>query len=133
MNFSILLSLYIKENPTFLNECFKSIWLNQSIEPYEIVLVCDGPLTNELENLVYKWQKEIGSLLKIVRLKENVGLGNALNIGLRNCSNEWVFRMDTDDICTPDRFDKQIQFIKDNPDVVLFSGQILEFNTYGRL
>ncbi|QOW51070.1 glycosyltransferase [Acinetobacter sp. YH12138] len=128
MNFSILLSLYIKENPTFLNQCFQSIWLNQSIKPYEIVLVCDGPLNNELENLLYKWKKEIGGILKIVRLKKNVGLGKALNEGLKHCTSEWVFRMDTDDICKPDRFSKQIKYIINNPDVVLFSGQILEFN-----
>jgi glycosyltransferase involved in cell wall biosynthesis len=128
MKFSILLSLYIKENPLFLNECFKSIWLNQSIKPYEIVLVCDGPLTNELESIVDKWQKEIGSFLKIVRLKENVGLGKALNEGLKHCTSEWVFRMDTDDICKPDRFSKQVKFIINNPDIVLFSGQVLEFD-----
>lgn len=128
VKFSVLMSLYIKENPIFLNQCFESIWLNQSVRPHEIVLVCDGPITNELENIVNKWQKEIGGLLKILKLKENIGLGKALNEGLKYCTNEWVFRMDTDDICKPDRFSKQIEYIIRNPDIVLFSGQILEFN-----
>ncbi len=126
--FSILMSLYHKENPNALEQCFQSIWQNQTVKPSEIVLVLDGPIGSELSQCVDKWQFQIGRFLKILPLEDNVGLGKALNLGLEHCSNEWVFRMDTDDICKVDRFEKQIQFIKENPDVVLFSGQILEFN-----
>ena len=129
MNFSLLMSLYVKENPIFLNECFESIWLNQTVKPSDIVLVCDGPLNMELENSIAKWEKEIGEVLKIVRLEKNIGLGKALNEGLKYCSHEWVFRMDTDDICKFDRFEKQIVFIQKNPNVALVGGQILEFDT----
>lgn len=126
--FSLLMSLYYKENPSFLNDCFNSIWINQTVKPNEIVLVFDGPITDDLQNIVNKWKNQIGDILKLVKLKENVGLGKALNEGLNHCSHEWVFRMDTDDICMPDRFEKQVEYIINNPDVVLFSGQILEFN-----
>lgn len=128
MNFSILMSIYYKENPTFLNQCFTSIWTEQTLKPTEIVLVKDGELTAELEQVISVWQEKLGSVLKIVALEQNVGLGKALNAGLAQCSYNWVLRMDTDDICTPERFQKQIDFIQKNPDVVLFSGQILEFN-----
>lgn len=128
MNFSILMSIYYKENPTFLNQCFTSIWTEQILKPTEIVLVKDGALTDKLEQVISAWQEKLGSALKIVALEQNVGLGKALNAGLAQCSYDWVLRMDTDDIATPDRFQKQIDFIKKNPDVVLFSGQILEFN-----
>ena len=128
MEFSILLSLYYKESPLALDQCFLSIWQEQSIHPNEIILVLDGPISEELSQCVTKWQQIIGKPLKVIPLSQNVGLGKALNKGLEHCSNEWVFRMDTDDICKPDRFEKQIQFIKENPQVVLFSGQILEFN-----
>lgn len=128
MEFSILLSLYYKESPLALDQCFLSIWQEQSIHPNEIILVLDGPISEELSQCVTKWQQIIGKPLKVIPLSQNVGLGKALNKGLEHCSNEWVFRMDTDDICKPDRFEKQIQFIKENPEVVLFSGQILEFN-----
>lgn len=127
MNFSILMSLYFKETPFFLNQCFESIWINQTIHSNEIILVLDGPVSVELQHCVDLWQDKIGEVLKVIPLSENVGLGKALNEGLKHCSNEWIFRMDTDDICMPDRFEKQIKFIKDTPDVVLFSGQILEF------
>lgn len=129
MAFSVLLSLYFKENASYLDLCFESVWFKQSIKPSEIILVLDGPIGEELIYCVEKWKKNIGLSLMVVALSKNVGLGNALNEGLKYCSNEWVFRMDTDDICTPDRFDKQIQFIKSNPDIVLFGGQVLEFET----
>ena len=128
MHFSILLSLYFKESPAFLFQCFESIWDQQTLKPTEIVLVLDGPIGEELTKSVEHWQQKLGNILKIVTLAENVGLGKALNEGLKHCTNEWVFRMDTDDICTPDRFSKQVAFIEKNPDVVLFGGQILEFN-----
>ncbi len=128
MNFSVLLSLYFKENANFLNECFESIWFKQTLRPSEIVLVLDGPLDIDLNKIVEKWVKLIGISLKVVPLNQNIGLGRALNEGLKHCSNDWVFRMDTDDICTPDRFEKQVAFIEQNPDVVLFSSQVMEFN-----
>lgn len=128
MNFSVLLSLYYKEKPEYFEKCFESIWDNQCLKPNEIVLVLDGPIGEELNTCVQTWQSKISDYLKVVALPQNVGLGKALNEGLKQCSNEWVFRMDTDDICTPDRFSKQVAFIKENPDVVLFGGQILEFD-----
>lgn len=126
--FSILISIYYKENPFFFYECMESIWDNQNLKPNEIVLVLDGPIGGELTACVKNWQSKIGGTLKIIALPQNVGLGQALNEGLKHCSYDWVFRMDTDDICTADRFEKQVAFIQQHPDVVLFSGQVLEFD-----
>lgn len=128
MNFSILLSLYHKEKPEYLYQCFESIWLQQLLKPTEVVLVLDGPVGGELTACIKKWQSKMGNVLKIIALPQNVGLGKALNEGLKHCTYDWVFRMDTDDICKPDRFEKQIKFIKKYPKVALFGGQILEFN-----
>ncbi|RKG33170.1 glycosyltransferase [Acinetobacter guerrae] len=128
MNFTVLLSLYDKEKPLFLDQSFESIWNNQSIRPPEIVLVLDGPIGNLLQQKLDDWKSIIGMQLKVIPLLQNVGLGKALNEGLKHCSNEWVFRMDTDDICTSDRFEKQITFIEENPEIVLFSGQVMEFD-----
>lgn len=124
MKFSVLMSLYIKENPQFLRECFESL-LAQTVQADEIVLVFDGKLTDELEHVVQTFTDKLP--LVIVRLPQNQGLGKALNIGLTHCQNEWVCRMDTDDICVPTRFEKQVAFIKDNPETVIFGGQIAEF------
>ncbi|PJG82214.1 glycosyltransferase family 2 protein [Caviibacterium pharyngocola] len=124
MKFSVLMSLYIKEQPQFLIECFDSLQA-QTLPADEIVLVFDGPVTQELESAVQKYQEILP--IKTVKLAQNRGLGKALNEGLLHCSNEWVFRMDTDDICDPQRFEKQAAFIAEHPDTVIFGGQIAEF------
>jgi glycosyltransferase, family 2 len=124
MNFSVLLSLYIKEKPEFLRECLESL-KNQTLPATEIVMVYDGSITTELEEVVTQFITFLP--IKIIRLPQNVGLGKALNEGLKHCSYNWVFRMDTDDICLPERFAKQVNFISQYPDVVLFSGHIAEF------
>lgn len=126
--FSVLLSLYFKENPVYLNESLNSIWTEQTVKPEQIVLVLDGPIGEELAQVVNEWETKLDKALTKVVLEQNVGLGKALNEGLKHCRNEWVFRMDTDDICVKDRFEKQLNYIHQNPDIVLFSGQIAEFN-----
>ncbi|WP_032092007.1 glycosyltransferase family 2 protein [Necropsobacter rosorum] len=126
MKFSVLMSLYVKENPQYLLECLESLKV-QSLPADEIVLVFDGPLTPALESAVQNYQQFLP--LNIVRLAQNRGLGQALNEGLRHCTHEWVFRMDTDDICDPQRFEKQAAFIRQHPDTVIVGGQIAEFGT----
>ena len=124
MNFSVLLSLYIKEKPEFLKECLESLE-KQTLPATEIIMVFDGRLTSELEEIVAQYITILP--IKIIRLPENIGLGRALNEGLKHCSYNWVFRMDTDDICLPERFEKQLAFISEFPNVVLFSAHIAEF------
>ena len=125
MNFSVLLSLYVKEKPEFLRECLESLE-KQTLPATEIIMVFDGAITTELEEVVIQFITILP--IKIVRLSQNVGLGKALNEGLKHCSYNWVFRMDTDDICLPERFEKQVNFINKYPNVVLFSGHIAEFS-----
>lgn len=122
--FSVLMSLYDKEHPNNLDICFSSI-SEQSIPCDEIILILDGTINQNLHKVIEKWKEVLP--LDIIQLPTNSGLGRALNIGIKHCKNEWIFRMDTDDICLPDRFEKQIIFIKNNPDIDIFSGSIIEF------
>lgn len=122
MSFSVLLSVYSKENPNFLEQSLLSVF-NQTLKPNEVVLVEDGALTPELYSIIEKFPK-----LKIVKLEKNSGLGVALNEGLKHCSYDIVARMDTDDIAKPNRFEKQIKFLEENPEISLLSGYIEEFN-----
>ncbi|MDG6325996.1 glycosyltransferase [Glaesserella parasuis] len=126
MKFSVLMSLYFKEKSKYLTECFESL-KNQTVQADEIVVVFDGAITPELEQVMQNFAEILP--LNIVRLEQNQGLGKALNHGLTHCRNEWVFRMDTDDICIPERFEKQIAFIEQNPDTIIFGGQIAEFGS----
>ena len=48
MEFSVLLSVYKKENPIYLKEALDSVWEKQTLRPAEVVVVEDGPLTKEL-------------------------------------------------------------------------------------
>lgn len=114
MQFSVLLSIYHKENHLFFHRAMTSIWDEQSLKPDEIVLVEDGPLTDSLYEAISYWQKKIPTILKTIKLDENQGLGKALAIGLEACSFDIVARMDTDDIALPHRFEKQIQYFNKN-------------------
>lgn len=125
MKFSVLMSLYWREHPSYLCESLDSVF-SQTRLPDEVVLVEDGPLTPDLESTVSKYQTEYPTI-KVVKLPTNSGLGNALNEGLKYCSNDIVARMDTDDICKPDRFEQQIGFLESHPDVHVLSSGILEF------
>lgn len=125
MKSSVLISLYTKEKPEFLKECLKSL-KNQTLQANEILIIFDGKITSELEAVVGKYSQELP--IKVIRLPENVGLGKALQIGVEKCSHPIIARMDTDDIATPERFEKQITFLKTHPEVSVLGSNISEFN-----
>ncbi len=122
----MLLSIYEKEKAEYFDRCMQSIWNDQTIKPNEIVLVIDGHINNDLYLIIEKWKKNLGELFKIVSLKENMGLGIALNEGLKECSFDLIARMDTDDISLSNRFEKQLNVFK-SKDIDVCSGFISEF------
>lgn len=124
--FSVLLSVYKAENPVFLNECLKSIFDN-SLVPDEVVIVEDGPLTDELNKVLNSFSKKHNEIIKRVPIEYNVGLGQALSIGLKACSHSLVARMDTDDICISNRFELQIKEFQEDNDLVIVGSYIEEF------
>lgn len=126
MNFSVLMSVYFKERPEFLKESIDSL-LRQTLMPNEIVIVFDGKLTDELYALLDEYNKAFPDLFNYVQLEQNMGLGKALEIGITKCSYDLIARMDSDDICHPERFEKQINFMKNNPDVKVLGSWIAEF------
>lgn len=128
-SFSVLLSVYYKEEPQFLNEALKSIWTNQTVKPAQIILIKDGPLTSDLDAVIAGWKEKLDDVLTLVPLEKNVGLAAALNEGLKYCQHELVARMDTDDVAMPTRFEKQIAFMQQNPEIAASSAQIEEWNT----
>lgn len=123
--FSVLMSIYKNEKPEYLRESLESI-LQNTVCPDEIVMVKDGPLTSELEAVLDEYQRKTG-LFHFVIHSKNLGLGLALRDGLVECRNELVARMDTDDICCGDRFEKQLSFLNDNPDIAVVGSYMDEF------
>ncbi|WP_434566503.1 glycosyltransferase [Vibrio chagasii] len=112
--FSVLLSLYDGEAPNYLDLCLRSIF-DQTLAPKEVVLVIDGPIRQELKSILSYWSDFIPILE--VAIDNNVGLAKALNLGLLKCNYDLVIRMDTDDICKKDRFEKQVDFLQKNTNI----------------
>lgn len=107
------MSVYYKEKPEWLSYSIESM-LNQTVKPNEFVLVEDGPLTKKLDQVIDKFVKNNPKLFKIIKIKENGGLGPALKIGIENCKNEFIARMDSDDISVSNRCELQLtRFIND--------------------
>lgn len=129
MEYSVLMSVYYKEKPEYLRESMNSIYI-QTVPTNDFVLVCDGPLNAELDKVIAEMHEKFGDRLKVHRLEQNRGLGNALNIGIKECRNELVARMDSDDISRPDRCEQQLKVFKRHPDLSIISGTVEEFSTF---
>lgn len=115
-NFSVLMTTYKNDSPTYLNEAICSIYFKQEVKPNEIILIADGPLTKELMSVINDNKKNI-PILKFFELRDNKGLAFALNYGIEKCNYELIFRMDSDDISLPLRFQKQLYFMNSHPEI----------------
>ena len=124
VKFSVLMSLYDKEQPEFLAKSLMSL-TQQTLPADEVVLVWDGKINTGLQKVVEEFKPKLP--LKIIALENNVGLGEALAIGLTHCQYDWIARFDSDDICEPNRFTKQIEFIINHPNIYVLGGKIIEF------
>ena len=127
MKFSVLMSVYKNDDYIFFDQALKSIYNLQTLKPNQIVIIRDGPLNLQLEKVLENFMASCKCRLDIICLKKNVGLGNALNIGLKKCVHEIIARMDSDDISKPNRFKVQLDFIENNPNIDVVSSYMEEF------
>ncbi|MCL2060713.1 MAG: glycosyltransferase [Oscillospiraceae bacterium] len=104
----MIISVYANENPGYFTECVQSI-LTQSVLPDEWIIVKDGPLTSGLEDVIRGIA--FPNKLRVIALPENVTQGPARAEGVKAAQCDWVAIMDSDDICMPDRFEKQLTMI----------------------
>ena len=125
MRFSVLLSVYYKESYSAFCKSLDSIF-TQTTCPDEVILVEDGPLGSDLNDIISEYSAKYPTL-KIIPLPTNQGLGKALNEGLKHCSYDIVARMDTDDIAKPDRFEKQLAVLEKYSDIDEVGAWIEEF------
>ncbi len=125
MSYSILMSVYKNDNPQYLIESIESM-LNQTVVTNDFVIIKDGPLTDQLESIIENYVAQY-DFIHVVALPNNVGLGNALNIGIKECKNELVARMDSDDYSFNTRIEKQLEYLKENPDIDLVGTQAFDF------
>lgn len=127
-DFSVLMPVYWKENPIRFSSALASIFNNTKL-PNETLVICDGPLTNELEIVISQYIDRPG--FRVLRLNENHGIVKALNLGLKKVLYDIVVRCDSDDINHPERFEKIIKKIEQGFDVV--GSQIEEIDSAGHI
>jgi glycosyltransferase involved in cell wall biosynthesis len=116
------MAVYKKDRADYLQAAINRM-LHQTLHAHEIILMCDGPLTVELDQVIDIYSDQ----LTVVRLPENRGLGAALSEGLKHCRCEWIARMDSDDIAASDRCERQMHFLQEHADIDIVSGTIAEF------
>lgn len=124
-DFSVLMSVYRNTKPNELQECIDSL-LAQTAQAQEYVLVVDGEISEELWDKIDGFQREIENFV-VLKLEKNQGLGTALRIGVENCSNDLIARMDTDDIAVADRFERQLKEFENDPSLDICGGHVKEF------
>jgi len=130
MKFSCLMSVYAKDTPREFELALESIWAFQVVRPDEIVLVCDGPVGESLNDVILNYATKLGPALKIERLPKNRGLAYALNHGLKSCTNELIARMDSDDLAEPERFQNQLRWFEQHPQGSCVGTQIVEIDDF---
>ena len=132
MKFSVIMSIYKSDVPELVRMALDSL-LQQTLLPNEIVIVGDGPvpaaLELEVESLKLRVESEQLSIeVTYLPQEQNRGLGEAMRIAVENAKHDYVARMDSDDICLPDRFEKQMKCFEEDPELSLVGGMITEFD-----
>lgn len=122
--FSVAMCVYGGDDPAWFQTAVDSI-LNQSAPPDEVVLVVDGPVPEQLDRVIVRY--EVRPDFKVIRLAENQGHGNARRVSLEHCSHELVALMDADDISVPERFALQLAMFGREPELSIVGGNITEF------
>ena len=128
MKFSALMSVYRNDNPEHLRLALRSIYENQTKKPDEIIVIFDGPLTNELYQVLEEFAMDKCDVVRYYPQENNCGLGASLKIGTKYCSGDYIVRMDADDISHPMRFEKQISYIESHPEIDVLGTDIAEFD-----
>lgn len=125
-NYSVLMSVYYKEKSEYLRTAMESMF-KQTFPTNDFVLVCDGTLTDALYDVIKKFKSEYPAVINVLQLPQNVGLGCALDEGIKHCKNELIARMDSDDISLPERCEKQIRFFENDEELSIVGTNIDEF------
>lgn len=123
------MSVYKAEKAKYLDRAIKSVWDDQTLKPDEIILIKDGPLGGELNDIISSWKAKISDRLRIITNEKNLGLTKSLNKGIAIARGEYIARMDSDDISMPRRFERQAMFLDSHPDIAVIGGSLQEFDS----
>ena len=124
----VLMTTYASESDAYLRTSLQSLF-EQSVPPDQIVLVLDGPVPVAQEKAIAEFANDTRVRdFTLLRLPKNVGLAAALNAGLSSCAGEWTMRMDSDDVCLPDRLRLQLAYALSHPEIDVVSSWCEEFS-----
>ena len=126
--YSVLISVYGGENADFFAQSLESLYI-QTYPADEIVLVCDGALDKALDDVIAKYSEKFGGRLTVHRLESHGGTAKCANTGLALCKNEFIMKMDSDDVCLDNRAEKQMRYLAEHPDISILGCYIQEFNS----
>ena len=125
---SWLCSIYRGSNFDEFKLAIESIFKQKGGYQQEIVIVQDGPLNKDKKKFTYFIKnKKKSNIIKLIKLKENKGLGNALKEGTKYCAGDYIARFDTDDINLDNRLIKQIPIIERNKNIAVLGSYVKEF------
>lgn len=124
--FSVLISVYKNDNPVDFRTAVESVSIKQTVQPNEVLIVVDGPVPEPLRQCIIELKEEI-NYVNILWQEKNQGLGKALGIGVKSAKYDLIARMDSDDISSPDRFQKQLAAFEKDTDLSILGGYITEF------
>lgn len=123
-DFTVVMSVYKNDNPNYLKSAINSL-IEQTLPPTELIIISDGPLTIELNEVINSYSHF--GFIKLIKLCKNVGLALSRKEAIKKAKFNIIAVMDSDDICVSDRFEKQIELIDPNSEIVV-SGWIEEFD-----
>ncbi|MBV7529006.1 glycosyltransferase [Chitinophaga sp. sic0106] len=125
---TVLMSLFWKEKPAYLEDALLSLY-NQTVLPDEILLVCEGTLPEELIQILHYYETTFpAGVLRWIDAGDAKGLPACLNVGLAAAKGKYIFRFDTDDICLPERIERQLEFLHQHPETALLSAPVDEYD-----
>ena len=148
LKISVIMSIYKSDVPEYVRIALDSL-LNQTRLPDEIVIVADGPVPAELEQVVKSLTpspspkgegnkdgegdlkpetRDLKPIVTYLPQEQNGGLGEAMRIAVEAAKYPYLARMDSDDICLPDRFEKQMKCFEEDPELSIVGGMITEFD-----
>lgn len=111
----------------WLTQAIDSV-LIQTFKSFELIIIDDGS-TDNTKSIIEQYLDKDNRIIAI--FKENTGLADSLNIGIRRAAGDWIARIDADDLCEPTRFEKQAKLAKSNTNLVLIGTGCSLINEYG--
>lgn len=125
--FSVSMCVYGGDDPAHFDAAIESI-VRQTVLPSEIVLVVDGPIPEAIQTVIVKWEACLTEIaFRVIYLEKNMGHGEARRVSFENCSCDLIALMDADDLSVPERFELQLSYLEQHPEVSVVGGQIQEF------